>query len=160
MQGRSQLEGVRQPRPFTDLIDKPELRFHGVQSPYAWLPIILEPSLTFVISQTADSQISLSHVNSLRITSPSPFHFGHLTRPSRIIIRQHLTTACVPNTVPTLLTQVERVDYATDPLLRSASQLPGHVHCMGYSRASRSDARGWNDFPAVQQEMVRCALDS
>jgi hypothetical protein len=107
MQGRSQLEGVRQPRPFMDLVDKPELRFHGVQSPYAWLPIILEPSLTFVISRTADSQISLSHVNSLRITSPSLFHFGHLTRPSRIIIRQHLTTASVPNTVLTLLTQVE-----------------------------------------------------
>jgi phosphatidylinositol 3-kinase len=34
-QTRSQLEGVRHPRPFTELIDKPELRFHGVQSPYA-----------------------------------------------------------------------------------------------------------------------------
>lgn len=33
-QTRSQLEGVRHPRPFTELIDKPELRFHGVQSPY------------------------------------------------------------------------------------------------------------------------------
>ncbi|KAH8978579.1 atypical/PIKK/PI3K protein kinase [Lactarius hatsudake] len=29
----SQLEGVRHPRPFTELIEKPELRFHGVQSP-------------------------------------------------------------------------------------------------------------------------------
>lgn len=34
-QTRSQLEGVRHPRPFTELIDKPELRFHGVQSSYA-----------------------------------------------------------------------------------------------------------------------------
>jgi phosphatidylinositol 3-kinase len=38
IQPRSQLEGVRHPRPFTELIDKPELRFHGVQSPYARLP--------------------------------------------------------------------------------------------------------------------------
>jgi hypothetical protein len=37
-QARSQLEGVRHPRPFTELIDKPELRFHGVQSSYAQLP--------------------------------------------------------------------------------------------------------------------------
>lgn len=37
-QTRSQLEGVRHPRPFTELIDKPELRFHGVQSPYVRLP--------------------------------------------------------------------------------------------------------------------------
>lgn len=29
---------MRHPRPFTELIDKPELRFHGVQSPYALLP--------------------------------------------------------------------------------------------------------------------------
>ncbi|KAN0128791.1 Protein kinase-like domain containing protein [Lactarius tabidus] len=29
----SQLEGVRHPRPFTELIERPELRFHGVQSP-------------------------------------------------------------------------------------------------------------------------------
>ncbi|CAK5265470.1 unnamed protein product [Mycena citricolor] len=29
----SQLEGVRQPRTFTELLDNPELRFHGVQSP-------------------------------------------------------------------------------------------------------------------------------
>ena len=36
-QTRSQLEGVRHPRPFTELIDKPELRFHGVQSSYARL---------------------------------------------------------------------------------------------------------------------------
>jgi phosphatidylinositol 3-kinase len=30
---RSQLEGTRHPRPLTELLDKPELRFHGVQSP-------------------------------------------------------------------------------------------------------------------------------
>jgi hypothetical protein len=30
---RSQLEGSRHPRPFTELLDKPELRFHGVQAP-------------------------------------------------------------------------------------------------------------------------------
>ncbi|KAI9440788.1 atypical/PIKK/PI3K protein kinase, partial [Lactarius indigo] len=29
----SQLEGVRHPRPFTELIERPELLFHGVQSP-------------------------------------------------------------------------------------------------------------------------------
>jgi len=29
----SQLEGVRSQRSFTELLDKPELRFHGVQSP-------------------------------------------------------------------------------------------------------------------------------
>ncbi|KAH9971754.1 putative atypical/PIKK/PI3K protein kinase [Lactifluus volemus] len=29
----SQLEGVRHPRPFTELIERPELRFHGNQSP-------------------------------------------------------------------------------------------------------------------------------
>ncbi|KAJ6498012.1 atypical/PIKK/PI3K protein kinase [Mycena vitilis] len=29
----SQLEGARQPRSFTELLEKPELRFHGVQSP-------------------------------------------------------------------------------------------------------------------------------
>ncbi|KII89648.1 hypothetical protein PLICRDRAFT_158734 [Plicaturopsis crispa FD-325 SS-3] len=28
----SQLEGIRHPRPFTELLDQPELRFHGVQS--------------------------------------------------------------------------------------------------------------------------------
>ena len=37
---RSQLEGVRHPRPVTELIDKPELRFHGVQSSYAQLPCV------------------------------------------------------------------------------------------------------------------------
>jgi phosphatidylinositol 3-kinase len=30
---RSQLEGVRHSRPFTELLEKPELRFHGVQLP-------------------------------------------------------------------------------------------------------------------------------
>ena len=29
---RSQLEGTRHPRSVTELLDKPELRFHGVQS--------------------------------------------------------------------------------------------------------------------------------
>ncbi|KAJ3480520.1 hypothetical protein NLI96_g8291 [Meripilus lineatus] len=29
----SQLEGIRTPRPFTELLEKPELRFHGVQQP-------------------------------------------------------------------------------------------------------------------------------
>lgn len=54
MHGSSQLEGVRHPRPLTDLVDKPELRFHGVQSPYAWFPIILESSLTFLNSGLSD----------------------------------------------------------------------------------------------------------
>jgi phosphatidylinositol 3-kinase len=30
---RSQLEGTRRPRSLIELLDKPELRFHGVQSP-------------------------------------------------------------------------------------------------------------------------------
>ncbi|KAF8213787.1 atypical PIKK PI3K protein kinase [Mycena galopus ATCC 62051] len=30
---KSQLEGTRQPRSFTELLERPELRFHGVQSP-------------------------------------------------------------------------------------------------------------------------------
>ena len=34
---RSQLEGVRHPRLFTELIERPELRFHGVQSPFVQL---------------------------------------------------------------------------------------------------------------------------
>ncbi|KAL0954695.1 hypothetical protein HGRIS_003644 [Hohenbuehelia grisea] len=29
----SQLEGIRRPKPFTEVIDNPELRFHGLQSP-------------------------------------------------------------------------------------------------------------------------------
>ena len=29
----SQLEGTRHPRPFTELLEKPDLRFHGVQQP-------------------------------------------------------------------------------------------------------------------------------
>lgn len=36
---RSQLEGTRQPRPFSELLEKPELRFHGVQQPYV-IPIL------------------------------------------------------------------------------------------------------------------------
>ena len=28
----SQLEGIRKPRPFTELLENPDLRFHGVQS--------------------------------------------------------------------------------------------------------------------------------
>jgi len=30
----SQFEGSRVPRTFTELLEKPELRFHGVQTPY------------------------------------------------------------------------------------------------------------------------------
>lgn len=36
---RSQLEGTRQPRPFSELLEKPELRFHGVQQPYV-IPVL------------------------------------------------------------------------------------------------------------------------
>lgn len=32
MTSRSQLEGVRKPRSFTDVLDNPELKFHGAQS--------------------------------------------------------------------------------------------------------------------------------
>ncbi len=46
------------------------------------------------------------------------------------------------------------MDNAADPLLRPPTQLPDYVYCVGYSRASRSNACGWHDFPAVQQEMV------
>jgi phosphatidylinositol 3-kinase len=57
IQTRSQLEGVRHPRPFTEIIDKPELRFHGVQSPYARLPncpLDLEEVPNILISALSD----------------------------------------------------------------------------------------------------------
>ena len=55
---------------------------------------------------------------------------------------------------------MERVDHATNPLLRPPAQLTDHVYGMGYSWASRSDTCGRHDFPAIQQEMVRVVLYS
>jgi len=31
---RSQLEGIRKPRTYTELLENPELRHHGIQSSY------------------------------------------------------------------------------------------------------------------------------
>ena len=48
--------------------------------------------------------------------------------------------------------QVERMDHATNPLLRPPIELTDHLYCMGYSGTSRSGAGGWHNFPVVQQK--------
>ena len=157
-QTRSQLEGVRHPRPFTELIDKPELRFHGVQSSYARLPNVQE-------SLPVDPNVLHSALSDLFVTCQLladnkpltiPFQTSHKTFKNSYTSAFNLT---LPKSLADFLYQVERMDHATDPLLRPPIELTDHLYCMGYSGTSRSGAGGWHSIPVVQQKMVCCFPD-
>ena len=84
---RSQLEGVRHPRTFTELIKRPELRFHGVQS----LSVQLLQRATG--SQELTAYLALLRISMLlasfsQTISHSQFHSERPTRHSRIVTRQ------------------------------------------------------------------------
>jgi hypothetical protein len=151
---RSQLEGVRHPRTFTELIERPELRFHGVQSLFVQL-LQRATGPRQLTAYLARFRISMLLASFSQTISHSPFHSGHPTRHSRIVIRQCRANLLGVHIFLTVSHQMERVDYTTNPLLRSPSQLANHIYRMGHSWSSCSGASGWHDFQVVQQKMVR-----
>jgi phosphatidylinositol 3-kinase len=116
MQTRCQLEGVRHPRPFTVLIDKPELRFHGVQSSYARLPYV-QYSLP-VVPNVLHSALSDIFVTCQLLADNKPltipFQTSHKTFKNSYTSVFSLT---VLKSLADFSYQVERMDHATDPLL-------------------------------------------
>ena len=85
-----------------------------------------------------------------------PFQTSHKTFKNSYTSAIDLT---LPKSLAELSYQVERMDHATDPLLRPPTKLTDHIYCMGYSGTSRSGASGWYNFPVVQQKMVCCSPD-
>ncbi len=95
-QTRSQLEGVRHPRPFTELIDKPELRFHGVQSSYMRLPMFNKDVSNVLYSTLSDLFLTcqlLADNKPLTI----PFQTSHKTFKNSYTLAFNLTPLISPS---------------------------------------------------------------